>query len=82
LIFRYKYNNKEIDFVAVFGKEKIYVQVTYILATEETVEREFTVLETAPDNYPKYVVSMDEIDRGRNGIKNVNIRDFLLMDNY
>lgn len=74
--------NNEIDFVAVLGKEKIYVQVTYILATEETVEREFSVLETIPDNYPKYVVSMDEIDRGRNGIKNINIRDFLLMDNY
>lgn len=77
-----KNSNNEIDFVAVLGKEKIYVQVTYILATEETVEREFAVLETIPDNYPKYVVSMDEIDRGRNGIKNVNIRDFLLMENY
>ena len=41
-----------------------------------------SVLETIPDNYPKYVVSMDEIDRGRNGIKNINIRDFLLMDSY
>ena len=77
-----KSNNNEIDFVAVLGKERIYVQVTYLLATEETVEREFAVLESVPDNYPKYVVSMDEIDRGRNGIKNVNIRDFLLMDNY
>jgi len=77
-----KNNNNEIDFVAALGKEKIYVQVTYILATDETVEREFAVLETIPDNYPKYVVSMDEIDRGRNGIKNINIRDFLLMDNY
>lgn len=77
-----KNSNNEIDFVAVYGKEKIYIQVTYILASEETVEREFSVLETVPDNYPKYVVSMDEIDRGRNGIKNINIRDFLLMDNY
>lgn len=77
-----KNNNNEIDFIAVQGNEKIYVQVTYILATKETINREFTVLETIPDNYPKYVVSMDEIDRGRNGIKNVNIRDFLLMDNY
>ena len=77
-----KNNNNEIDFVAVLGNEKIYVQVTYILASEETVEREFSVLESIPDNYPKYVVSMDEIDRGRNGIKNVNIRDFLLMNNY
>lgn len=77
-----KNNNSEIDFVAVLGKERIYVQVTYILAAEETAEREFSVLETIPDNYPKYVVSMDEIDRGRNGIKNINIRDFLLMDSY
>ena len=36
------------------------------------------VLEKIPDNYPKYVVSMDEIDRGRNGIKHMNIRNFLL----
>lgn len=77
-----KYNNNEIDFVASLGKGKIYVQVTYLLAAEETVEREFAVLETIPDNYPKYVVSMDEIDRGRSGIKNVNIRDFLLMEQY
>lgn len=75
-------NSYEIDFVAVLGKEKIYVQVTYLLATEETANREFSVLETIPDNYPKYVVSMDEIDRGRNGIKNINIRDFLLIDKY
>ncbi len=77
-----KNNNNEIDFVATLVKEKIYVQVTYLLASEDTIEREFTVLETIPDNYPKYVVSMDEIDRSRNGIKNINIRDFLLMDHY
>ena len=77
-----KNNNNEIDFVASLEKGKIYVQVTYLLAAEETVEREFAVLETIPDNYPKYVVSMDEIDRGRSGIKNVNIRDFLLMEHY
>lgn len=77
-----KSGHNEIDFVAENGKEKIYVQVAYLLASEETVEREFAVLENIPDNYPKYVVSMDEIDRGRNGIKNVNIREFLLMDRY
>lgn len=77
-----KSNTNEIDFVAALGNEKIYVQVAYLLAAEETVDREFTVLETIPDNYPKYVVSMDEIDRGRNGIKNINIRKFLLMERY
>ncbi len=77
-----KHGSAEIDFIAVKAREKIYVQVAYILATEETIEREFTVLERIPDNFPKHVVSMDEIDRGRNGIKNFNIRDFLLMEAY
>lgn len=49
---------------------------------EETIEREFSVLESVPDNYPKYMVSMDEINRGRNGIENINVREFLLMDKY
>jgi len=73
---------REIDFVAERENEKVYIQVTYILATEETIEREFSVLESVLDNYPKYVVSMDEINRGRNGIRNVHIREFLLMENY
>lgn len=73
-----KYGDKEIDFIAVRGKEKLYVQVTYLLASEQTMEREFGVLEEIRDNYPKYVVSLDEFDRGRNGIRHRNIRDFLL----
>lgn len=77
-----KNNSNEIDFVAVKGKEKVYIQVSYLLASDETIEREFSVLETIPDNYPKYVVSMDEIDRGRNGIPNINIKEFLLMDKF
>lgn len=77
-----KVEAQEVDFVAKDGAEKIYVQVTYLLATQETVEREFSCLEKIPDNFPKYVVSMDEISRSRNGIKHVNIRDFLLMESY
>lgn len=42
------------------------------------MEREFGVLEEIRDNYPKYVVSLDEFDCGRNGIRHRNIRDFLL----
>lgn len=56
--------------------------MSYLLAGDNTVEREFGVLEKIPDNYPKYVVTMDEINRGRNGIKHINIRDFLLMEEY
>lgn len=77
-----KVGKKEIDFVAVRSGEKIYIQVSYLLAEEETIEREFGVLETVPDNYPKYVVTMDEINRGRNGIKHYHIRDFLLLEEY
>lgn len=72
----------EVDLVAKQGKDTLYIQVSYLLASEDTVQQEFSVLEKIPDNYPKYVVTMDEIDRGRNGIKHVHIRDFLLMDRY
>jgi uncharacterized protein len=77
-----KNNNSEIDFVAVNGSDKVYIQVAYLLATEETVEREFSVFVKIPDNYPKYVVSMDEINRGRQGILHMNIREFLLMEKF
>lgn len=71
-------NKKEIDFVGKKGDEKIYIQVSYLLASDETMEREFSSLEEIQDNYKKYVVTMDEIDRSRNGIKHINIKDFLL----
>ena len=73
-----KVGTKEIDFIAKKQNDKVYVQVTYLLATEDTIEREFSVLEQVRDNYPKYVVSMDELDFSRNGIKHRNIKDFLL----
>lgn len=77
-----KNGSNEVDFVAIIGNSRIYIQVSYLLASDEALEREFSVLESIPDNYPKYVVSMDEIDRGRNGIKHMNIRDFLLMEQF
>ena len=79
-VFIGKNNENEIDFIAIQGSSKIYVQVIYLLASAETIEREFSVLESVPDNFPKYVVSMDEIDMSRNGIIHMNIRDFLLND--
>lgn len=74
--------DKEIDFVCRKQNNKLYVQVTYILASPETIEREFGVLEQIPDNFPKYVVSMDELDMSRNGIKHCNIRKFLTMGEW
>ena len=73
-----KINNKEVDFIAKTPQGLIYVQVCYLLASPETIEREFGVYENIRDNYPKYVLSMDEFDMSRNGIKHKNIRDFLL----
>lgn len=68
---------REIDFVCEKRREKLYVQVAYLLASDETVRREFGAYVGIPDNFPKYVISMDEFDFSRNGIKHMNIRDFL-----
>ena len=77
-----KYGDKEVDFVCDKHGEKLYVQVTYLLVSEETINREFGVYDNIRDNYPKYVVSLDEFDMSRNGIKHRNIRDFLLADKW
>lgn len=74
--------NKEIDFVCYKRDEKIYIQVTYLLASEETIQREFGVYDDIQDNFPKYVVSLDEFDMSRDGIKHRNIRDFLLKEEW
>ena len=73
-----KVDNLEIDFVCTKGNEKLYIQVAYLLASPETIEREFSSLEKINDNYPKYVISMDEFDMSRNGIRHINIIDFLM----
>jgi hypothetical protein len=73
-------DKREVDFIAVKNTEKIYVQVTYLLASDETLEREFSALELIRDNYLKVVISMDKIKRERNGIKHLNIIEFLLDD--
>ena len=77
-----KAGEKEVDFVCGKRGETLYVQVTYLLASEETVAREFGAYDGIRDNFPKYVVSMDELDLSRNGIKHRNIRDFLLAERW
>ena len=73
-----KTDDYEIDFVAYKGSDTLYVQVCYLLASAETVEREFGNLERIKDNYPKCVISGDLPDFSRNGIKHYNIIKFLL----
>lgn len=68
---------REIDFVCSKRSEKLYVQVAYLLADENTIRREFGAYDGVKDNFPKYVVTMDELDMSQNGIKHRNIRDFL-----
>ena len=74
-----KKNNKEIDFIANLRDENLYLQVTYLLASPETIEREFSPLKAIKDNYPKMVLSMDNLPESNiEGIKRKRIIDFLL----
>ena len=75
-----KKGDLEIDFIAEKQGKKIYIQVAYLLANEETIKREFSVYNSVKDSYPKYVVSMDDLDFSQNGIIHKNIKDFLLME--
>ncbi len=76
-----KNETKEIDFVAVRRDERIYVQVCYNLPEES--DREVANLLEIKDNYPKYVVTMDELAGGNiNGVKIVHLADFLLKSKY
>ena len=77
-----KSGTKEIDFICQKQDQKVYIQVTYLLASEETIQREFGIYDSIHDNFPKYVVSMDELDFSRNGIKHRNIKEFLLMKEW
>ncbi|MCG7657913.1 ATP-binding protein [Wielerella bovis] len=72
-------NSQEIDFVAEKNGERIYVQATLTINEEKTLEREFGNLLKIQDNYPKYVVTMDEFDGNTfQGINCLSLRAFLL----
>lgn len=78
-----KIKDKEIDFVATKQNEKIYVQVTPEIKSEKTQKREYEQLLEIRDNYPKYVVMADNFAGGKyEGIKTMNIVDFLLSKEY
>lgn len=73
----------EVDFIATKADRRIYIQVTYLLASSETVQREFGNLAAIKDNYPKFVVSLDPVSGGFDeypGIEHINLRDFLKMN--
>ena len=74
-----KEGEREIDFIAEKNNNRIYIQVSYLLATDEVVEREYKPLQMIKDSYPKWVLSMDKLPIGqRDGIRWMNLIDFLL----
>ena len=74
-----KIQTKEIDFIGTLLDQKLYIQVTYLLASPETIEREFSPLKSINDNYPKYVLSMDNLgEYNIDGIIRKRVIDFLL----
>ena len=72
----------EIDFVATKPDKKIYVQVAFSIPNEDTKKREFGAYNVINDNYPKYVITLDNLSYEVDGIKHVNLIDFLLDDNF
>lgn len=68
----------EIDFIATRYKEKIYIQVAYILADDTVIDREFGAYKGIEDNYPKYVLTLDKHDFSQEGIIHKNVIDWLL----
>jgi predicted AAA+ superfamily ATPase len=74
-----KQKDKEIDFIARKGNDRLYIQVCTSLADDRVVDREYGSLETIRDHFPKYVLSLDKgFETSRKGIRWMNIRDFLL----
>ena len=72
----------EIDFVATKPNKKIYIQVAFSISNEETKKREFEAYDNIRDNYPKYVITLDKFNFEYNGIKHINLIDFLLDDKF
>ena len=78
-----KQDTREVDFVGIRRDEKIYVQVTYRMESDATVEREFAPLLAISDHYPKYVVSMDDVWQDNiEGVRHWHIADFLTNENW
>lgn len=73
-----KVGNQEIGFVAGKGSDRIYYQVAASILDEQTYQREIAPLKMVHDHYPKYIVTMDEVPMGEDGIRQVNVVEFLL----
>jgi predicted AAA+ superfamily ATPase len=82
-VFVGKYGTTEIDFVAEKNNQRIYIQVAYRIENEQTIQREFGNLLAIPDQYPKYVVTMDPFWKDTiNGVRHLYISEFLLKESF
>ena len=72
----------EIDFIAVKSNKIKYIQVCYKLDKEEAIKREFEAFNCLDDDNDKYVISLDKKDYSKDGIKHLNIFDFLMNDEF
>ncbi len=72
---------KEIDFVCTKGNDICYIQLTQSLIDESTREREFLSLRMVKDNYKKFVISLDRLNYSSEGIKHLNLIEFLIDPN-
>lgn len=81
-VFVGKTKKGEVDFIATKNKDLKYIQVCYTLSSEETIKREFGAYDSINDSYEKYVISIDEENYSRNGIKHINVFDFLMNENF
>lgn len=68
----------EIDFVVMKEGKKCFVQVAYLLSSEDIIKREFGAFDSVRDSSLKYVFSLDEFDMSRDGVIHYNIEDWLL----
>lgn len=73
-----KVNSFEIDFVALKGGERVYIQVALSALDEQVLQRELAPFELVRDNYPKYLITMDKLNLSQNGYKHLQLLDFLL----
>ena len=77
-----KIDNSEVDFIATKADDKIYVQVTESMTSEDVRKRELAPLQKINDNYEKIILSLDTgMDSSYDGIKSVNLIDWLLSGN-
>ena len=76
-----KIDNAEVDFIATSADDKIYIQVTESMQSEDVRKRELAPLMKIRDNYEKIVLSLEPgLDASYDGIKSVNLVDWLLSE--